>query len=131
MTTLVSEVGPDSQFQAYLAQGRFMIQRGTKTGQYVYFPRTVAPGTGEPLEWAEASGLGTVYSTTAIPKRPPEPALNVALIDLDEGPRMMSRVIGIDAAQVRIGMRVKASICDCEGEEGVRIVVFSPLENEA
>lgn len=108
-----------------------MIQRGVESGCHVYFPRSVAPGTGEALEWVEASGLGTVYATTAIFRRPPAPPLNIALIDLDEGPRMMSRVEGIDARQVRIGMRVKASIRECEIEEGVRIVVFLPLESEA
>jgi uncharacterized protein len=121
--------GPDAQFQAYLAQGRFMIQRGVQTGTYVYFPRTVAPVTGEQLEWVEASGLGTVYSTTAIGKRPPEPPLNVALIDLDEGPRMMSRVEGVDAVNVHIGMRVKAAIAPSEAEDGVNIIVFTPLED--
>ena len=131
MTKTQPETGPDGIFQAYLAEGRFMIQRGVDSGRHVYFPRSVSPGTGEALEWVEASGLGTVYATTAISRRPPEPALNIALIDLDEGPRMMSRVEGIDARQVRIGMRVKASIRDCEIEEGVRIVVFAPVESAA
>ncbi len=103
-----------------------MIQRAVGSGAYVFFPRAVAPGSGEPLEWIEASGLGTVYSTTAISKRPPEAALNIALIDLDEGPRMMSRVEGIDARDVRIGMRVRARIVPCPGEEGGFIVVFEP-----
>lgn len=125
------EGGPAIAFQKHLAAGRFMIQRGVNSGKYVYFARTVAPGTGEDLEWVEASGLGTVYSTTAIPKRPPEPAQNIALIDLDEGPRMMSRVEGIEASQVQIGMRVQAAIRPCETEEGSHIVVFSPLESEA
>lgn len=131
MTKTHPDTGPDGIFQAYLAEGRFMIQRGVDSGRHVYFPRSVAPGTGEALEWVQASGLGTVYATTAISRRPPEPALNIALVDLDEGPRMMSRVEGIDARQVRIGMRVKASIRDCEIEEGVRIVVFTPVEKGA
>lgn len=127
MTLPQPDGGPDIAFQKYLAEGRFKIQRGLRTGKYVYFPRSVAPGTGEDLEWVEACGLGTVYSTTAIRKRPPEPAQSIVLVDLDEGPRMMSRVEGIDAEQVSIGMRVQASIRPCESEEGVHIVVFTPL----
>ena len=119
---------PASVFQEYLAAGRFMIQRGVQTGTYVYYPRAFAPLTGEALEWVEASGLGTVYSTTAISKRPPEPALNIALVDLDEGPRMMTRIEGIDARDVRIGMRVQAAIRPCEIEDGVHLVVFLPVE---
>lgn len=107
-----------------------MIQRGVKTGTYVYFPRTVAPSTGEALEWVEASGLGTVYATTTVRKRPPDPSLNVALVDLDEGPRMMTHVENIDPEEVKIGMRVKASIRPCTApgtDEDIWIVVFQPV----
>lgn len=128
MTTLSAEGGPDTVFQRHLAEGRFMIQRGTSSGNYVFYPRTVAPDTGEDLEWVEACGKGTVYSTTAIRRRPPEAVLNVALIDLDEGPRMMSRVEGIDALDVRIGMRVQARITPCDDEENTFMVVFDPVE---
>ncbi|UZW57390.1 OB-fold domain-containing protein [Sphingobium sp. JS3065] len=121
--------GPEIAFQKHLAAGRFMLQRGVRTGTWVYYPRAVAPITGEDLEWAEPSGLGTVYSTTAIRKRPPEPSLNIALIDLDEGPRMMSRVEGIDAQEVKIGMRVKARIVAGEGEDAPHLVVFGPVES--
>lgn len=126
MTRSEGARGPYLQYQSHLAEGRFMIQRAVSSGTCVFFPRTVAPGTGEALEWVEASGLGTVYSTTAIRKRPPEASLNIALIDLDEGPRMMSRVEGIDAHDVKIGMRVKARIVPCADEDGCCIVVFEP-----
>lgn len=126
MTIASAEGGPDTVFQRHLAEGRFMIQRGKTSGTYVFYPRTVAPETGEELDWIEASGKGTVHSTTAIRRRPPEAALNVALIDLDEGPRMMSRVEGIDALEVRIGMRVQARITNCEDEESTFMVVFDP-----
>jgi uncharacterized protein len=121
---MAAEPGPDAAFEAFLAEGRFMLQRSASTGKYVYFPRTVAPGTGAlDLEWAPASGLGTVYSTTVIRKKPPEPSYNVALIDLAEGPRMMSRVVGIDPAAVRIGMKVRARI---EPLDGKPAIVFTP-----
>lgn len=125
MKDATAEVKPDEQFTAFLAEGRFMIQRGVETGTYVFYPRVVAPVTGEDLEWVEASGLGTVHSTTVVRKRPPEPSLNVALIDLAEGPRMMSRVEGMDAADVRIGMAVRARII--EAEDGP-LVVFMPAD---
>ena len=101
-----------------------MIQRSRASGQYVFYPRTVAPGTGaRDLEWVAASGLGTVYSTTVVRKKPPEPSYNVALIDLAEGPRMMSRVEGIAPDAVGIGMAVRAKIVDQDGE---LVVVFEP-----
>lgn len=122
-------ISPHAEFQAHLEQGQFMVQRVVGGEELVFFPRTVAPGTGEDLEWVEVSGRGTVYSTTAIRKRPPEPSLNIALIDLDEGPRMMSRVEGIDAHDVTIGMRVQSAIIPRSGEEGGFMVVFRPLSD--
>jgi uncharacterized OB-fold protein len=85
----------------------------------------MAPGTGETdLEWVQACGLGTVYSSTTVRTKPPAQPYNVALIDLDEGPRMMSRVEGLPPDQVTIGQRVKARITT-EGE--LTYVVFDPV----
>lgn len=120
---------PDAEFRAFLTEGRFMIQRSKGTGVHVFYPRVIAPGTGaRDLEWVETSGRGVVYSTTVVRKRPPEPSYNVALIDLAEGPRMMSRVEGIDPAAVTIGSAVQARIIDQDGEP---VVVFNLVESEA
>lgn len=107
---------PDQDFAAFLAEGRFMLQRSRATGKFVYYPRIAVPGTGETdLEWIEASGAGVVYSTTVVRNKPPTPDYNVALIDLAEGVRMMSRVVGIDPAAVGIGMAVKAQVGEIDG----------------
>lgn len=117
--------GPEAQFYAHLKEGRFMIQRSASTGKHVFYPRVLAPGTGEAdLEWVEASGEGTVYATTVTRRRPEKGGdYNVALIDLEEGPRMMSRVVGVEPDQVKIGMKVRAKI---EELNGAPAVVFEP-----
>jgi len=116
--------GPEAVFRAHLAEGRFMIQRSVSTGTYVFYPRVVAPGTGEAdLEWVEASGRGTVYATTITRRRPEQGGdYNVALIDLAEGPRLMSRVVEVDPAEVRIGKKVKAKIDELNGAPAVLFV---------
>ncbi|MGR4865992.1 Zn-ribbon domain-containing OB-fold protein [Caulobacter sp. LARHSG274] len=120
---------PDAEFRAFLAQGRFMIQRSKGDGVHVFYPRVLAPGTGaRDLEWVQASGRGVVYSTTVVRKKPPEPSYNVALIDLAEGPRMMSRVEGLDPAALAIGMAVQARIVDQDGEP---VVVFDVVGRPA
>lgn len=119
-------IHPEAQYRAFLAEGRFMIQRATGSGRHVFYPRVAEPGTGDTaLEWVEASGEGTVYASTVVRKRPPTPSYNVALIDLAEGPRMMSRVVGIEPDAVRIGMAVRARIID---EDGAPLVVFEPAD---
>ena len=118
-------LGPEEQFRAYLAEGRFMIQRSTSTGAYVFYPRPFVPGSAETdLEWVEASGEGVVYSTT-VNRRSPDKggSFNVALIDLAEGPRMMSRVVEVAPEEVAIGMKVRAKV---EALNGAPAVVWVP-----
>jgi uncharacterized OB-fold protein len=120
----MDEIKPEAQYQQFLAEGRFMIQRSAGSGRHVFYPRVAEPETGATdLEWVAASGRGTVYSTSVVRQKPPTPNYNVALIDLEEGPRMMSRVVGIAADEVRIGMAVSAKIIH-EGEAAV--LVFEP-----
>lgn len=103
---------PDSEYAAFLKGGRFMIQRSKSSGRHVFPPRVAEPGTGvRDLEWVEAKGTGAIYSITEISQRPPTPNTNVVLVDLDEGPRIISRVEGVAGASLpAIGSRVKARI---------------------
>jgi len=119
---MASDIHPEKDYFAFLDQGRFMLLRERSSGRYIFYPRVAEPRTGSTdLEWVEASGGGTVYSTSIMRERPPKESYNVALIDLDEGPRMMSRVTGIAPEEVRIGMRVKAKVIR---EDDAAIVVF-------
>jgi uncharacterized protein len=116
--------GPGAEWDAALAEGCFLIQQPVGGGKAVFPPRAFAPGTGAELEWAEASGHGTVYSATWIQRKPPEPPYNVVLVDLAEGARMMSRVDGVTPETLQIGMAVKARIVPGE----TPMIVFDPVE---
>ena len=98
-------------------------------GEPVWPPALAAPGSGAPLEWRESAGRGTVYATTALYARGVEPR-NVALVALDDGPRMMSRVEGVPADQVRVGMRVAVRFTEPD-DHGDRLPVFGPDEPAA
>ena len=120
MTTLQ----PEKEYFAYLAQGKFMLQRSRASGKFFFYPRVAEPVTGaRDLEWVEASGRGTVYATTVVRVKPPQQPYNVVLIDLEEGPRVMSRVEGIAPDAVRIGMKVQARIGRQDERE---ILLFDP-----
>lgn len=120
---------PQQEYFAHLAQGRFMIQRSRSSGEFVFYPRVVAPRTGmHDLEWVAASGRGTVYATTVMRVRPPATPYNVCLVELEEGPRMMSRIEGLDPIKVRVGMPVQARIS--RDEDGQPLVVFTPAAKE-
>lgn len=115
--------GPDARYRAFLEQGKFCIQYSPDSDRYIFFPRAICPYSGSTdLEWREASGRGVVYSTTVVRRKPERGGdYNVALIDLEEGPRMMSRVEGVAPDKVAIGMAVKAKIVT---EDGAPLVVF-------
>ncbi|OXT01431.1 nucleic acid-binding protein [Notoacmeibacter marinus] len=100
------EAGPQATYENYLAEGRFMIQRARSTGEYVFWPRVAAPSGATDLEWVEAGGGGTIYAITV--NRSRSGSWNVALIDLDEGVRMMSTLPDVETAT--IGARVTARI---------------------
>ena len=119
--------GPEKTYFDFLDSGRFMIQRSAATGRHVFYPRIAEPRTGsQDLQWVEPSGLGTVYSSVTVRRRPPQSDFNVAIIQLDEGPRLMSRVEGLASDDVRIGLRVRARIV--KGEQGA-VLVFDELSD--
>ncbi len=114
-----SSHGPEAEYRAFLEAGRFMIQRAPD-GSHVFYPRVASPSTGAVLEWVEASGHGTVHALTV--NRARDGAYNVALVDLAEGPRMLSCVEGVES--VPIGTAVQARIK--QGADGP-FVVFDPV----
>lgn len=122
-----ANIGPEQFFQEALKNGQLMIQRCEKTGRAVMYPRTVSPFGGGPLRWEHASGKGTVYASTVTRRRPERGGdYNIALIDLDEGARLMSTVVDIEPDQVVIGMPVCAEIrTQADGEP---LLVFKPAQ---
>jgi uncharacterized OB-fold protein len=121
----LTQEAPTATYFRHLTEGRFMLQHSPSTDEWVYYPRMIAPKTGATdMEWAAPSGLGTVYATTVKRMRPPAADVNIAIVELDEGPRMMTHVRGIAPDAVRIGMRVRACIVD--GPDDAKILVFEP-----
>jgi len=111
------QTSPLAAWREHLNAGNLAFQRDTATGKPVFYPRVAAPGSGNTeLAWEVSRGLGTVYATSAIAQRD-KSAYNVALIDMDEGFRLMSRVESVAAEDVKIGQRVKVRIHQPGGEE--------------
>lgn len=84
---------------------------------------------GTAIEWRASSGRGTLYSFT-VAHHPVHPAVVdevpylVALVDLDEGPRVISGLPGVPFDAVRIGMRLRVRFDDIG--EGLRLPQFVP-----
>ncbi len=122
-----TEESPLAIYERHLEAGELAYQWSPEAGRAVFYPRLICPFTGsDRLEWRLSKGLGTVHATTVVHPREGEP-YNVALIDCDEGFRLMSRVEEIPPSEVKIGMRVKFRVHRPGGGEPP-YPVFTPLE---
>ncbi len=119
--------GADATFRQALDAGRFLIQRCEQCERAVFYPRMICPHCGaERLGWIEPEGAGVVYATTVVRRKPQAGGdYNVALVDLTEGVRMMSRIDGMPPEAVAIGMAVRARVIQ---ENGQGLVVFTAQE---
>jgi len=108
---------PLKTYLDHLERGELAYQFSPAAGRAVFYPRVLCPFTGsDQLEWRVSKGTGTVHATTVV--HPPEGSpFNVALIDCDEGFRLMSRVEDIPPDDVKIGMRVRFRVHRPGGEE--------------
>lgn len=96
---------PEVVYDEGVAAGELRFQRCRSCDASVFYPRVLCPACGgTDLAWERSAGRGVVYSTTTVRRRDGSD-YDVSLIDLDEGLRMMSTVVG-DPGHVRIGERV-------------------------
>ena len=109
--------------------GELLIQRCTSCGTLRHPPGPGCASCGS-LDWdtLKASGRGTVHSF-AVHHYPPIPGfdypLAIGLIDLEEGTRLISNIVGIDPAAIEIGMAVEATFEDF-GDE-LSLPLFRPV----
>jgi uncharacterized OB-fold protein len=96
----------------------------------VFFPKLFCPHClSRALQWERASGRGTIYSFTIVRSNPPSPFLGdvpfvVAIVELEEGVRLMSNVVGCDPAALRCGQAVEVTFDDVTSE--VSLPKFRP-----
>ena len=98
-------------FWAAAAQGRLLLPRCHACGQHFFRPEVACTHCfALDWQWIEASGRGTLYSYTVV-HRAPAPGFVVPLVlpvvDLDEGPAMMSNLVGCANGDIRIGMKLR------------------------
>ena len=129
MTDVVPTFGDPTtaRFWEGAATGELLIQRCTACGVCQFYPRPfcLACHTGDP-EWVRAAGTGTVYAMTTVHLHVDpalEPPYVVAVVQLDEGPRLVTNLVGTRAA---IGDRVQVAWREREGAPP--LPVFEPWE---
>lgn len=93
-------------------EGKLLLQYCPESGRFQHFPRPISLYTGSrQLEWREVSGQGTIYSHTVL--RTPGLGADgrlpcvLALVELDEGVRILANLPACPPGGVRIGDKVK------------------------
>ena len=109
-------------FWEALARHELYFQRCRSCGSKRLYPRALCPAClSAATEWVRASGRGTVYSFTVTnqnqaPGFREELPYVLAMVELEEGPRLMTNVIGCAPDVVRIGMTVEVVFEDVTAE---------------
>jgi uncharacterized OB-fold protein len=123
---------PDADSESFWAacgQQRLLLQRCPECAKAYFYPRRYSPCCWAEGEEFEASGTGFVYAYSVVHQNPIPPFCDLvpyvaAVVELDEGPRMTTNVIGCDPASVRTGMRVRVRF---EAQpDGVTLPFFEP-----
>jgi uncharacterized protein len=118
-------------YWAALREHRYSAQRCRACGAVYLYPRVLCPSchAGD-VEWVELGGGGEIYSFT-VSRRASAPAfaellpLVVALVTLDEGPRVMTNIVGTPPDEIRVGARVELEYLDVTDE--VTLPVFRQI----
>jgi len=110
-------------------EGRLVVQQCRSCGARQLYGRAHCVECRGEVEWVEASGRGTLYSFTVIRQNYSRPFRDmlpyvVGLVDLEEGPRVMTNVVGCEPEDIFIGMPLRARFEAVSDEAG--IALFEP-----
>ena len=119
------------EFWEATKKGELLVQWCGACNAAIFYPREVCPQclSSESLEWRPSAGKGTVYAYS-VQHRPANPTMadrvpyTVALVELDEGIRMMSNIIDCAPDDVSVGMPVTVAWEDLS--DGRKLPQFSP-----
>ncbi|MBX5469700.1 MAG: OB-fold domain-containing protein [Thermoleophilaceae bacterium] len=112
----MSEKWPGAEYARRIQAGELAYQHCDRCGEAIFFPRVLCPACGSTeLSWRTSGGRGTVYSATTIYSRNRDP-YTVALVDLDEGVRLMTRIEDATPGEPPIGSTVEVRPVEIDGE---------------
>jgi uncharacterized protein len=111
---------------------RIVVQRCAACGGWVHYPRSrCSHCLSDALAWHEVSGGGTLY-TFSVARQPTAPPFAdevpqiIAVVELDEGPRLTTTLVGADPDAIRVGQRV-VPVFD-HGDDDVTLLRYRTAE---
>ncbi|MBO0511560.1 Zn-ribbon domain-containing OB-fold protein [Streptomyces beijiangensis] len=110
-------------------EGHLLIRRCADCGRAHHYPREFCPHCwSDHVEWERATGRATLYTWSTVHRNDLPPfgervPYVAAVVDLAEGPRMMTEVVGVAETDLRIGMELQVT-ARIQGE--IAVPVFGP-----
>ena len=110
---------------------RFIAQKDNRSGHVWFPPGPVCPtNRSSDWRWVDLSGRGTVWSWVVFHQKyydgfESEMPYNVATVELDEGPRIMTNIVNTTNDKLRVGMRVGVTFRDVD--DRIAIPLFQPI----
>ncbi|MER8042132.1 Zn-ribbon domain-containing OB-fold protein [Streptomyces sp. NPDC094032] len=118
-----------STYWAAAAEGRLLLRHCTACDRAHHYPREFCPHCwSDSVEWRPATGRATLYTWSVVHRNDLPPFGDrvpyvAAVVDLEEGPRMMTQVIDCEEPDLRIGMPLDVTF---RAEGDVQVPVFRP-----
>lgn len=112
------------------AAGDLLLQRCRDCGHWQFYPRAWCIACASlDVGWEKASGRGEVHSYTVIRRHTApwwvrELPYVVALVQLEEGPRLMTNIVGCEPDAIRIGLEVVSELVPAA--DGIVLPLFKP-----
>ena len=128
---------PDEETEPFWAaanDGRFLVKHCNACGEYHFYPRPFCPHCwSTDVEWFEASGRATLYtwSVVHVNELPPfneRLPYVAALVDLEEGPRMMSNVVDCEFDELRADMPLEVVFQEVSDDPQFTLARFRPAK---
>lgn len=112
------------------AEGRFLIRTCNACGEVHHYPRPFCPSCwSDDVEWTEASGEATLYTWSVVHRNDMVPFDQLvpyvpAVVDLAEGPRVMTNVVDVEPDSLEIGMALTVTFR--QQADDLTVPVFKP-----
>jgi uncharacterized OB-fold protein len=109
---------PDNETRPFwdaAREGKLLIKQCNSCDRFHFYPRPFCPRCwNDDVEWTEASGRGTLYTWSVVhvndlPPFPERVPYVAAIVELEEGPRIMTNVVDCEFDALRIGMPVEVT----------------------
>lgn len=129
----IPESTPETEeFWAGARRGELRIQRCNTCGKAYFFPRPFCPNcSSKDVAWFTASGRGKLYSYV-INYRPAYGFQDyvpyvIAVVQLDEGPRMMTNIIGVEPAPENLPIDLPVEVTWEKQDDTITLPIFRPV----